>query len=132
MTEPLVGGNPAVPIAIRAVALVTSAILRAARQVLIDLRRCHRIDAAVLRSATLAAFRTPVATGGCYWKLAIDACEVVILLFLQRYRRAMRVKAMSPAAVVRTFAKWIGLVSIEVRERRDRTEQHGRWHDHAR
>ena len=51
MTESLVGGASAAPLSMRATAVVASAIVRAARQLLTDLERGRRIDAAVLRSA---------------------------------------------------------------------------------
>ena len=86
MTESLVGGT-AVPLSIRATAVVASAVVKAARQLLTDLERGRRIDAAVLRNAMEAAFAASDATGAWNWKTAYDACEAATVLFLRRYRR---------------------------------------------
>ncbi len=82
MTEPLVGGASAAPLSMRATAVVASAVVRAARQLLTDLEQGRRIDAAVLRHAMQAAFGTSDATGAWNWKTAYDACEAATVLFL--------------------------------------------------
>ena len=86
MTESLVGGTAAAPLSIRATAALASAVVRAARQLLTDLERGRRIDAAVLRGAMEAAFGASDATGAWNWKTAYDACEAATVLFLRRYR----------------------------------------------
>jgi hypothetical protein len=88
MTESLVGGS-AMPLSIRATAVVASAVIKAARQLLRDLERGQRIDAAVLRNAMEAAFGASDATGAWNWKTAYDACEAATVLFLRRYGAAM-------------------------------------------
>ena len=103
MTESLVGGASAAPLSMRATAVVASAIVRAARQLLTALERGRRIDAAVLRSAMEAAFGASDATGAWNWKTAYDACEAATVLFLRRYGVAMRTKAGSAAAMSRTI-----------------------------
>ena len=75
MTESLVGGASAAPLSMRATAVVASAVVRAARQLLTDLEQGRRIDATVLRSAMQAAFGSSDATGVWGWKTAYDACE---------------------------------------------------------
>ena len=100
MTEFLVGGASAAPLSMRATAIVASAVIRAARQLLTDLERGRRIDAAVLRSAMEAAFGASDATGAWNWKTAYDACEAATVLFLRRYGVAMRTKATSPTAML--------------------------------
>src|ERR1700746_1311888 len=99
MTESLIGGT-AVPLPIRATAVVASAVIKAARQLLTDLERGRRVDAAVLRNAMEAAFAASDATGAWDWKAAYDACEAATVLFLRRYGAAMRAKAASPAAML--------------------------------
>ena len=99
MTESLIGGAAAAPLSMRATAVVASSVVRAARQLLTDLERSHRIDAAALRGAMEAAFGASDATGAWNWKTAYDACEAAIVLFLRRYGAAMRAKATSPAAI---------------------------------
>ena len=100
MTEPLVGGNLAAPLSMRATAVVASAVIRAARQLLTDLERGRRVDAAVLRSAMLAAFRASDATGGWSWKIAYEACEAATVLLLRRYRANIHAKARSSAVIL--------------------------------
>ena len=62
MTESLLGGAAAAPLSIRATAVVASAVVRAARQLLTDLERGRRIDAAC------SARRD----GGCLRRLRCD------------------------------------------------------------
>jgi hypothetical protein len=70
MTESLVGGATAAPLSMRATAVVASAIVRAARQLLTDLERSRRIDAIALRNAMEAAFGASDASGAWNWKTA--------------------------------------------------------------
>src|SRR5258708_40046930 len=100
MTESLAGGASAAPLSMRATAVVASAIVSAARQLLTDLEQGQRIDAAVLRNAMQAAFGSSDATGAWNWKAAYDACEAATVLFLRRHGAAMRAKAASPAAML--------------------------------
>src|SRR5246127_5762776 len=100
MTESLVGGASAASLSMRATAVVASAIVSAARQLLTDLEQGRRIDATVLRNAMEAAFGASDATGAWNWKTAYDACEAATVLFLRRYGAAMRAKAASPAALL--------------------------------
>ena len=100
MTESLVGGASAAPLSMRATAVVASAVVRAARQLLTDLEQGRRIDATVLRSAMQAAFGSSDATGLWDWKAAYDACEAATVLFLRRHGAAMRANAASPAAML--------------------------------
>src|SRR4029077_1896910 len=99
MTESLIDGA-AVPLPIRATAVVASAVVKAARQLLADLERGRRVDAAVLRNAMEAAFAASDATGAWNWKTAYDACEAATVLFLRRYGAAMWATAASPAAML--------------------------------
>ena len=105
MTESLAGGAAAAPLSMRATASLTSAVVRAARQLLTDLERGRRIDAAVLRGAMEAAFGASDATGAWNWKIAYDACEVATVLFLRKFGSAIRAKAGSPAAMLPMLAK---------------------------
>jgi predicted RNA methylase len=115
MTESLVGGASAAPLSMRATALVASAIVRAARQLLTDLELGRRIDAAVLRSAMEAAFGASDATGAWNWKTAYDACEAATVLFLRRYGTAMRAKAASPAAMLPMLIRIMSLLPTQTR-----------------
>jgi predicted RNA methylase len=100
MTESLPGGASGAPLSMRAAAVVASAVVRAARQLLTDLERGRRIDATALRNAMEAAFGAADSSGAWNWKTAYDACEVATVLFLRRYGAAMRAKAASPSAML--------------------------------
>ena len=95
MTESLAGGAVA-PLSIRATAVVASSVIRAARQLLTDLERSRRIDAAVLRGAMEAAFGASDATGVWNWKTAYNACEAATVLFLRKYGKALFRKSAFP------------------------------------
>jgi predicted RNA methylase len=114
MTESLTGGA-AVPLPIRATAVVASAVVKAARQLLTDLERGRRVDAAVLRNAMEAAFASSDATGAWNWKTAYDACEAATVLFLRRYGAAMRAKAASPAAMLPMLLRITSLLPTQTR-----------------
>jgi len=115
MTESLLGGTAAAPLSIRATAVVASAVVRAARQLLTDLERGRRIDAASLRSAMEAAFGASDASGAWNWKTAYDACEAATVLFLRRHGAAMRAKATSPAAMLPMLTKITNLLPTQTR-----------------
>ncbi|MCW5704171.1 MAG: strawberry notch family protein [Bradyrhizobium sp.] len=115
MTEPLVGGASAAPLSMRATAVVASAVVRAARQLLTDLEQGRRIDAAVLRHAMQAAFGTSDATGAWNWKTAYDACEAATVLFLRRHGAAMRAKAASPADMLSMLMRIASLLPTQTR-----------------
>jgi predicted RNA methylase len=113
MTESLVGSATAAPLSMRATAVVASAVVRAARQLVTDLERGRRIDAAALRSAMEAAFGASDATGA--WKTAYDACEAATVLFLRRYGTAMRAKATSPTAMLPMLTRITSLLPTQTR-----------------
>src|SRR5579863_5700270 len=115
MTESLVGGATAAPLSMRATAVVASAIVRAARQLLTDLERSRRIDAIALRTAMEAAFGASDASGAWNWKTAYDACEAASVLFLRRYGAAMRAKAASPAVLLPMLARISNLLPTHTR-----------------
>jgi predicted RNA methylase len=115
MTESLLSGTAAAPLSMRAATALASAIVRAARQLLTDLERGRRIDAAVLRGAMEAAFGTSDATGAWDWKIAYDACEVATVLFLRKYGSAIRAKAGSPGDMLPMLAKIADLLPTHTR-----------------
>lgn len=119
MTESLAGGAAAAPRSIRAAATLTSAAVRAARQLLGDLERGRRIDAAVLRGAMEAAFGASDAAGAWNWKTAYDICEVATVLFLRKFGPAMRAKAGSTAAMLPMLAKIASCLPTHTRRSED-------------
>jgi predicted RNA methylase len=114
MTESLVGAAAA-PLSMRATAVATSAVVRAARKLLLDLERGRRIDSALLRSAMEAAFGASDATGAWNWKTAYDACEAATVLFVRRHGAAMRAKATSPAAMLSLLMRIASLLPTHTR-----------------
>ncbi|MGY3621544.1 putative RNA methylase [Bradyrhizobium sp. USDA 10063] len=118
MTESLAGGAAA-PLSMRAAASLTSATVRAARQLLIDLERRRRIDAAVLRSAMEAAFGASDTAGVWNWKTAYDVCEATTVLFLRKFGLAMRAKAGSTAAMLPMLAKIVSCLPTHTRRSED-------------
>ncbi|MET4260928.1 putative RNA methylase [Bradyrhizobium sp. S3.12.5] len=119
MTESLAGGAAATPLSMRAAATLTSAAVRAARQLVIDLERGRRIDAAVLRSSMEAAFRASDASGVWNWKTAYDVCEAATVLFLRKFGPAIRVKAGSTAAMLPMLARFTSLLPTHTRRSGD-------------
>ncbi|TWB89288.1 strawberry notch-like protein [Bradyrhizobium macuxiense] len=119
MTESLAGGPAAAPLSMRAAASITSAVVRAARQLLTDLERGRRIDAAVLRSVMEAAFGASDADGAWNWKTAYDACEAATVLFLRKFGPAMRTKAGSTAAMLPMLAKIASCLPTHTRRSED-------------
>jgi hypothetical protein len=88
MTESFLAGASTAPTSIRATAAVTSAIVSAARQLLIDLERGRRVDIVVLRNAMDAAFdATGVASN---LMSTYEATEAAATLFLRCCSDAMR------------------------------------------
>lgn len=119
MTESLPGGGAAAPLSMRAAASLTSAALKAARQLLTDLERGGRIDAAVLRGAMEAAFGASDAAGAWNWKTAYDVCEAATVLFLRKFGPAMRAKAGSTAAMLPMLAKIASCLPTHTRRSED-------------
>lgn len=119
MTESLAGGAAAAPLSMRAAATLTSAAVRAARQLVIDLERGRRIEAAVLRSAMESAFGASDATGVWNWKTAYDVCEAATVLFLRKFGPAIRVKAGSTAAMLPMLARFASLLPSHTRRSED-------------
>ena len=84
MTECSFGGVSAAPLSIRASVVVASAVVKAARQLLIELEHGPRIDAAVLRNAMKAAFGASDANGVARNLIATyEVCEAAAILFLR-------------------------------------------------
>lgn len=119
MTESLASGAAAAPLSMRAAATITSAAVTAARQLLTDLERGRRIDAAVLRGAMEAAFGASDAAGAWNWKTAYDTCEAATVLFLRKFGPAIRTKAGSTAAMLPMVARVASLLPTHTRRSED-------------
>jgi hypothetical protein len=104
MTECFLGAASGASLSMRAAAAVTFAVVKAARHIIVDLRRGRRIDAVNLRQAMEAAFGSSDARGACNWKTACDTSEAVTVLFMQRYGKFVRTKVAWPVTKLRHMA----------------------------
>ena len=71
----------------------SAALLDAARRLLPALEAGRSLDASTLRDAMTRAFGASDAEGAWVWKDAYEAAEAAVVLFVQRYGRAMRRQA---------------------------------------
>jgi hypothetical protein len=91
------------------------AILAVAEALQPDLAQGFHIDALRLRLEMERAFGGSDATGAWDWKLAYEAGEVALVLFLQKFGRALLARAASPAALLPILAKVAGLLPTHTR-----------------
>ena len=101
-----------------------SALLTAARSLLPVLEAGRELDARTLREAMTAAFGASDADGAWLWKDSYETAEAALVLFLQRYGRAMRREAGAgpggPAAMLRMLET---LAALEPSQTRRSEEQ---------
>ena len=101
-----------------------AALLAAARTLLPVLEAGRALDAHTLREAMTRAFGASDADGAWLWKDAYEATEAALVLFLQRYGRAMRREAGAvpggPAAMLRMLET---LAALEPPQTRRSEEQ---------
>lgn len=102
---------PIVPLA----ANPASAIVTVAEALQPDLAQGFQIDALRLRLEMERAFGGSDATGAWDWKLAYEAGEVALILFLRKFGRALLARAGSPAALLPILAKVAGLLPTHTR-----------------
>jgi hypothetical protein len=86
------------------------AILAVAEALQPDLAQDFQIDALRLRLEMERAFGGSDADGAWDWKLAYEAGEVALVLFLRKFGRALLARAGSPAALLPILAKVAGLL----------------------
>jgi len=92
-----------------------AAILAVAEALQPDLARGFQIDALRLRLEMERAFGGSDAMGVWDWKLAYEAGEVALVLFLRKFGRALLARAGSPAALLPILAKVAGLLPTHTR-----------------
>ncbi|MEX5600452.1 strawberry notch-like NTP hydrolase domain-containing protein [Pseudophaeobacter sp. C1-32P7] len=102
---------PIVPLA----ANPAPAIVAVAEALQPDLAQGLQIDALRLRREMEHAFGGSDATGTWDWKLAYEAGEVALILFLRKFGRALLARAGSPAALLPILAKVAGLLPTHTR-----------------
>ena len=91
------------------------AILAVAGALQPDLAQGFRIDALRLRLEMERAFGGSDADGAWDWKLAYEAGEVALVLFLRKFGRALLARSGSPAALLPILAKVAGLLPTHTR-----------------
>ena len=89
----------------------SAALLDAARTLLPVLEAGRHLDAATLRDAMTRACRASDADGAWVWKDAYEAAEAAVVLFVQRYGRAMRQRAGAGADGPRTMLAMLAAVA---------------------
>ncbi|WP_425101017.1 strawberry notch-like NTP hydrolase domain-containing protein [Tropicibacter sp. S64] len=102
---------PVIPLA----ANPASAILAVAETLQPDLAQGLQIDALRLRLEMERAFGGSDATGAWNWKLAYEAGEVALVLFLRKFGRALLARAGSPEALLPILARVAGLLPTHTR-----------------
>ena len=105
----------AAPLAVPSPSATASRILAVAEALQHDLAQGFQIDALRLRREMERAFGGSDADGTWDWKLAYEAGEVALVLFLRKFGRAMLDRAGSPAALLPIFAKVAGLLPTHTR-----------------
>src|SRR5690606_30264117 len=91
------------------------AILAVAEALQPDLAQGFQIDALRLRLEMERAFGGSDADGAWDWKLAYEAGEVALVLFLRKFGRALLARVGSPAALLPILAKVAGLLPTHTR-----------------
>ena len=92
-----------------------AAILAVAEALQPDLAQGFQIDALRLRLEMERAFGGSDADGVWDWKLAYEAGEVALVLFLRKFGRALLVRAGSSSALLSILAKVAGLLPTHTR-----------------
>ena len=92
-----------------------AAILSVAEALQPDLAQGFQIDALRLRVEMERVFGGSDATGAWDWKLAYEAGEAALVLFLRKFGRALLARAGSPAALLTILAKVSGLLPTHTR-----------------
>ncbi len=93
----------------------SAAILSVAEALQPDLAQGFQIDTLRLRVEMERVFGGSDATGAWDWKLAYEAGEVALVLFLRKFGRALMARAGSPAALFPILAKVAGLLPTHTR-----------------
>ena len=100
----------AAPFAVPSPSTRASRILTVAEALQPDLAQGFQIDAQRLRLEFERAFGGSDADGAWDWKLAYEAGEVALVLFLRKFGRALLARTGSPAALLPILTKVTGLM----------------------
>ena len=113
---------PPVPVPSRDPAPATLAVAEALQP---DLAQGFQIDALRLRLEMERAFGGSDADGAWDWKLAYEAGEAALVLFLRKFGRALLARAGSPAALLPILSRVADLLPTHTR-RSEEMQQIGR------
>jgi hypothetical protein len=105
----------AAPFAVPSPSTRASRILTVAEALQPDLAQGFQIDAQRLRLELERAFRGSDADGAWDWKLAYEAGEVALVLFLRKFGRALLARAGTPGALLPILTKVAGLPPTHTR-----------------
>ncbi len=113
------------PVAVPPPSTTASRILAVAEALQSDLAQGFNIDALRLRLEMERAFGGSDADGVWEWKLADEAGEVALVLFLRKFGRTLLARAGSPTALLPILAKVAGLLPTHTRrsEKMERFQQ---------
>jgi hypothetical protein len=103
------------PVAVSVLTDPATGILAVAEALQPDLAQGFQIDALRLRLEMERAVGGSDAMGAWDWKLAYEAGEVALVLFLRKFGRALLDRAGSPAALLPILAKVAGLLPTHTR-----------------
>ena len=103
------------PVVVPALPDPTAAIIAVAEALQPDLAQGFQIDALRLRLEMERAFGGSDADGTWDWKLACEAGEVALVLFLRKFDRPLLARAGSPAALLPILAKVSNLLTTHTR-----------------
>jgi len=103
------------PVSVPSAADPAPAIIAVADALQPDLTQGFQIDALRLRLEMERAFGGSDADGAWDWKLAYEAGEVALVIFLRKFGRALLARAGSPAALLPILAKVAGLLPTHTR-----------------
>lgn len=103
------------PVALPPPSTVAAKILAVAEALQPALAAGQPIDTGSLRAELERAFCGSDAAGAWDWKLAYEAGEAALVLFLRKFGRALLARSGSPAALLPVLAKVAGLLPTHTR-----------------
>ena len=103
------------PVVVPVLSDPAAAILVVAEALQPDLAHGFQIDALRLRVEMERAFGGSDSDGAWDWKLAYEAGEAALVLFLRKFGRALLARAGSPEALLPILAKVAGLLPTHTR-----------------
>jgi hypothetical protein len=119
MTNSLVAGASAHPLAAARPQHVAASIILAAHDLLGHLAAGRRLDARAIRTAMQSAFGASDAAGAWDWKTAYEAVEVAQMLFMRRYGPAIHSRTTDPFERLKLVERIARLAPTQTRRSED-------------